>query len=467
MKPESRLTRWLITAAVLVSAVLVLWWDQTLRVKQVTDLADPELNFNYGGLATDGSIPYELFAVLPEVFDDLVPGPGGYESFGLIVEEGRRVPIGFARQTVGYEGVTPTCALCHTASYRVHPDSQRVIVAGAPTAADVTALDRFLRDVPGDPRFRASVLLPAMREAGFDLSPLEQLRYRIQIPFVRMSLFSHDGSSAWIDARPAPGWGRANVIGVLKYDVLGMEDDGSVGTTDPHALWNLRDRDGQRLQWAGVNRDLGEVHDLSLYTTVPGRDDPRLRTFNRVRAYLADLTSPPFPFPIDEAGARRGRALFEQTCAGCHEQGQGEVVPNDYVNTDPEALGVWTQPLREALTTVGDPPFAFDGLIETDGYVNVPLDGIWMRAPYLHNGSVPSLRHLLEPADRRPETFFRWNDVYLPNEMGFEWTEPPPGSTLDDPYDTRLRGNGNGGHEFGTELTADQKNDLIEYLKTL
>jgi hypothetical protein len=40
------------------------------------------------------------------------------------------------------------------------------------------------------------------------------------------------------------------------------------------------------------------------------------------------------------------------------------------------------------------------------------LDGIWLRAPYLHSGSVPTLRDLLRPPEERPKVFFRDCDVY-------------------------------------------------------
>jgi hypothetical protein len=76
-----------------------------------------------------------------------------------------------------------------------------------------------------------------------------------------------------------------------------------------------------------------------------------------------------------------------------------------------------------------------------------PLVAVFATAPYLHNGSVPTLRALLEPARRRPVTF-------------------PLGAT-GFVFDTRLPGNRNQGHEFGTELSETEKSDLIAFLKTL
>ena len=86
----------------------------------------------------------------------------------------------------------------------------------------------------------------------------------------------------------------------------------------------------------------------------------------------------------------------------------------------------------------------------------------------MHNGSVPNLEALLEPADRRPVTFHRGSDVYDRKMTGFVST----GSEVADEFlfDTRMPGNGNGGHtggNFGTELTADEKQALIAFLRTL
>jgi cytochrome c peroxidase len=76
-----------------------------------------------------------------------------------------------------------------------------------------------------------------------------------------------------------------------------------------------------------------------------------------------------------------------------------------------------------------------------------PLVAVFATAPYLHNGSVPTLRALLDPAAHRPVTFPL-------GETGFV-------------LDTRLSGNRNIGHEFGTGLSDGEKNDLIAFLKTL
>ena len=99
-------------------------------------------------------------------------------------------------------------------------------------------------------------------------------------------------------------------------------------------------------------------------------------------------------------------------------------------------------------------------------YPYVFLDGIWLRAPYLHNGSVPTLQDLLTPAAERPRVFWRGYDLYDPVAVGFV-TQGQAAERLGSRFDTSERANGNQGHTFGTALPTDEKTALIEYLKTL
>ena len=79
---------------------------------------------------------------------------------------------------------------------------------------------------------------------------------------------------------------------------------------------------------------------------------------------------------------------------------------------------------------------------------------------------MPTLRDLLEPADRRPKVFYRGYDVYDPVNGGFV-TTGAEAERVGTKLDVSLKGGGNQGHEFGTNLSAAEKSALIEYLKTL
>ena len=115
------------------------------------------------------------------------------------------------------------------------------------------------------------------------------------------------------------------------------------------------------------------------------------------------------------------------------------------------------------------------------GYKARPLNGIWSTAPFLHNGSVPTLEHLLGPAENRPARLLLGDATFDPEKVGLTVTEVSPvnGSYNEEGYfvlNTKIPGNSNRGHEFSDEktpgvvgraLNADERASLIEFLKTL
>lgn len=113
------------------------------------------------------------------------------------------------------------------------------------------------------------------------------------------------------------------------------------------------------------------------------------------------------------------------------------------------------------------------GVQEKRGYKARPLDGIWATPPFLHNGSVPNLFELLSPVYERQAQFWVGNFEFDPVRVGYRSDKFPGGFLLD----TRVTGNGNGGHEFrdgcrqegviGRALSPDERLALIEYLKVL
>ena len=113
-------------------------------------------------------------------------------------------------------------------------------------------------------------------------------------------------------------------------------------------------------------------------------------------------------------------------------------------------------------------PHQFKYFVKTNGYANLPLDGLWLRAPYLHNGSVPTLAALLQAPGQRPITFIRGVDRLDAKNGGFEAPacdpSTPPANAFC--FDTRLPGNSNTGHSYGTDLPEAAKTDLLAYLLT-
>jgi len=204
--------------------------------------------------------------------------------------------------------------------------------------------------------------------------------------------------------------------------------------------------------------------------------------FPDVRAWIVELLPPSWPFAIDRARAAQGRAVFEDTCARCHgTYGAGGSYPNLVVTVEE----VGTDPML-AVDAAG---FAgrfvnwfnrsFYGRIAryapARGYIAPPLDGIWAVAPYLHNGSVPTLAALLS-SSTRPRYWTRSFDStdYDPAGVGWHFSALDHGqaeASSEDLrkriYDTTLPGYSNAGHPFGDGLTTDQRAAVIEYLKTL
>jgi hypothetical protein len=95
------------------------------------------------------------------------------------------------------------------------------------------------------------------------------------------------------------------------------------------------------------------------------------------------------------------------------------------------------------------------------------LQGIWATAPYLHNGSVPTLWELLTPPKDRKSTFMVGSRLFDAKDVGFVTDQSPfkSGSFTADP--ANANGNGNGGHVYGTTLSETDRRALLEYLKTL
>jgi cytochrome c peroxidase len=189
-----------------------------------------------------------------------------------------------------------------------------------------------------------------------------------------------------------------------------------------------------------------------------------------LKEYLSQLPSPKYPFPIDANKANTGKTLFDANCAQCHASDKtGVPLPLAEVGTDRGRLDSWNKGAAiKANQVVKEMGLERRGLVEEDlkGYVVAFLDGIWLKAPYLHNGSVPTLRDLLEPAAQRPKVFWRGYDVYDQAKVGFV-TDTQDAQRIGTRMDTTAKGGGNQGHEFGTTLPATEKDALVEYLKTL
>jgi cytochrome c2 len=246
--------------------------------------------------------------------------------------------------------------------------------------------------------------------------------------------------------------------------------DETIGNSDMMPLWNQKQHQGFALHWDGLETSLTETVNTGAIGDGATRKSIAIADLQRVEQYITQIDPPQYPFAIDTALAEQGKPIFDQNCATCHAFGgerTGTVIPQTEVGTDRHRLDMWTQDAADAYNDFAKGyPYDFNQLRKTDGYVAVALDGLWLRAPYLHNGSVPSLPDLLKPPAERTEVFYRGYDVYDPAQVGFI-SQGAEAERLGFKVDTKGVDNSNQGHLYGTDLAAADKTALIEYLKTL
>src|SRR5262249_26472105 len=136
--------------------------------------------------------------------------------------------------------------------------------------------------------------------------------------------------------------------------------------------------------------------------------------------------------------------------------------------TDRNRIDMWTEAAKDRYTNYreGGHNWGFRAFHKTNGYLANELTGLWLRGPYLHNGSVPTLHDLLAPPAARLEKLYRGYDLIDPVNGGFV-SQGKEAERFGPLYDTSSPGNGNSGHLYGTDLSDRDKDLLLAFLKTL
>ena len=269
---------------------------------------------------------------------------------------------------------------------------------------------------------------------------------------------------------PPSGPGRNDAFGLLSASLFGIPQPPA--PVKYGLVWNVDHR--PFVHWDGNTRSpLGRNILASLGLGAPLINGPEgeldLALVKRQTDISEKIRPPRYPFIIDQAAATRGAAHYQALCAECHdgEQTDARLYSPAQVGTDPQRAIGFTQQQADLFnkffadlkidgyTAPTNPPIR-----STGKYISPNLDGVWARSPYLHNGSVRTMQELLmKPADRA-KTFHRGSRAYDATTMGYL-----DGGSFQ--FDTTVPGNSNSGHDYGSELSPDQKRDLIEYLKTL
>lgn len=490
---RKRWARWLVVLLVLPTLALialVLYLAHVFMEDEPVVYSKIEEHFKYGstGGERESGFPYWIFQALPRVCALHLPGPG-YASLGFTYEEGKDLPVGMSRRR--YQGIDRTflnCAVCHASTVRDTPEAKPRVYLGMPANTfNVWRFQKFLFDCAKDPRSSAEYVVPEidrlMREKGERLGLVDRyLVYPVAIAIVRERLLMLRGRFEPLLPYPEWGPGRVDTFNAAKilfnFPLDQLPEHEKNGPSDFPSIWLQQPRKGKQLHWDGNNTVVEERNKSAAFgtgTTPPTID---LAAIGRVENWLLTLEPPKYPYPIDAAKAARGAPVYQRYCASCHGangrdfSGEyvGKVTPIDVIGTDRRRLDTYTYDLAVNQSTLyAGYPWRFQHFRKTFGYANMPLDGLWLRGPYLHNGSVPSVRDLLEPASRRPPLFYRGNDVYDPASLGFVSNVPAVGERVFFKFDTAVPGNANVGHEgkaYGTELPPEDKDALVEYLKT-
>jgi len=371
---------------------------------------------------------------------------------------------------------------------------------------DILSALRFVKDRPEEflaaiPRVFPGVRPDEMRTIG-----------KIVFPGIRERLVEVEGTGEALLPFGNGGPGLTNGVAALKFQLvpkgvlLDPSENGYVSIPDLHgrllrssyladgiyaadAGRRFEPRDESGLSETNRARSASIVAFFLVPTAgiLPTRSEKQARRVEDVLEFVADYRPPRFPGTLDSERVQRGAQTFSARCEGCHgryaadERGMrlvdfpNRLVPQDAMGTDPAR---WKAVSDASVRAIGRLPVAKKiHAARTGGYVAPILAGVWMTAPYLHNGSVPTLWHLMRP-ERRPAKFMvgghklDYSRVGIAGEMATDGVMRYPADYVpwSDPgvHDTSQPGKSNAGHEKEFAGLGDaQKDELLQYLKTL
>jgi mono/diheme cytochrome c family protein len=403
-----------------------------------------------------GGVPLNIFLL----------GTFGQKTY--LQREGLNKNIGYAYTAVkannGEVLVAPNCLQCHAQVF----EDQLVIGLGN-SLADFTKTEKF------------NAANIELLEKILKANAPEQ--YEAAAPFLMISktvtpyLYTNAKGVNIADHLAAVLAAHRDPVNFKWLNEAQLTIPGEIVPTDTPPWWLLKKKNA--MFYNGFGRgDFGRFLMASNLLTVNDTSESRSvdEHMPDVLAYIYSLEAPKYPKAIDEALAAKGKIIFEQNCSDCHGTYGSKssypnlLIPESIVQTDsllnksnysnPQFVN-W---FNKSWFTTGDHPAQ---LLPFNGYIAPPLDGIWVTAPYLHNGSVPTLEAVLN-SKLRPQYWSRDFDhpQYNYDNPGWKYKpEEKPGSTS--VYNTTLPGYGNYGHYFGDALTEEERKAVIEYLKTL
>ena len=300
-----------------------------------------------------------------------------------------------------------------------------------------------------------------------------------------------------------PGPGRIDAFGAARNLLFPQYAVKMQSPVSFPFIWNVPDNIGRKAEefkWIHydgntnsiLERNIGQALGMgAVFDPATYESTLRIGNLHQLEVLTHKLQPPKWPADvlgaIDESKAQQGERIFNQKCAACH---QDKMIAQMQVGTDPNRANSFGQavggtPFPKAVAPIlgglKKRAFADDGISAAEQaamdanpviwrapaqYLARPLNGIWATAPYLHNGSVPTLYDMLHP-NQRPAKFAVGNREFDPVKIGYQYEVTATGPNIWI-FDTTQPGNSNIGHSgeaFGTTLAEDQKAALLEYLK--
>ena len=168
---QSRRVQAALVGAAVALVLVGFTYNRFFRELPAPQFDSEEEAFLFGSVGIEGSdgVPYWVWLVLPRIFPDLLPAPGGYTALGIQSRDGYEMPIGLSKVTVGYPRVGINCAMCHAVPGSTRPDD-----------AVARRYVNFLSAAAADPRFTATTILAEIAK-NHRLSATERLLYRAAI----------------------------------------------------------------------------------------------------------------------------------------------------------------------------------------------------------------------------------------------------------------------------------------------
>ena len=511
-----------LTAMLLLATMLFMHAESTWVHPQSLNA---EQSFLYSTTGTE-IMPLPVFKVLPTLFPDQFqpggPGAGDWiEQYGFIrgkegVNEG--LPQGFfisnhrpksgSPSPVQFVGVN--CSLCHTSVVKRSDADPGFVVHGmGSTSLDFIAwVDGFKTAMLDEKRMNPKTIFDTYeRQFGRKLSLSEQLMIRLWLSQSRKLVQQNEakidepfGGADLRNAEDMPnGPSRTQPFRNLVRNVMDRPAMLDRGYCKLPTLYQQKDR-----TWGQFD---GSVHDkltrsvlaaMAIGATMQNLSMPEIsNNVEQSIQYTLDLKAPAFrsAFPdqkLDQAKAARGAQVYAAHCDSCHGHPasdgtnwvrgsqQDTVLPYQQIGTDKERVTFRyydtladvlvnsfpaKQPLRPKREDLRPGPMG-----RTLGYIDTPIPSMYARAPFLHNGSVPTLAALIN-LKPRPDVYYRGANLYDPVDAGLIVPSQPDAKRYFR-FDTSQPGNSNKGHDYpwayhGAGWNQAQLEDLLEYLKTV